>query len=248
MRKVGSRRSNKIENTILKNPFHNNFLWLSLLLILSGIYLICSVTCKYSLMSQDYTELINLIIQGIFSSIILLLFIEYIQYRRDKILLGFLAGTFYRKSISQINENGQRSESFDDKTRTEKQQKENIEYIQDSKYHNLKYYSCENEKYIISLEYHGNGNYTGIAEYLDYKNPENTPYSEKKHKTLVDIIMSLNTPDNVSGKGSYKYQKMVDYGIYDFQIIGKNKDEILIYYKNTIPSGLAEGYQIWKKL
>jgi len=63
---------------------------------------------------------------------------------------------------------------------------------------------------------------------------------------MAEIVFNLNTIDRITGTGSYKYKNKEDYGIYEFQVIGEDKD-ILMYYKNVFPSGLAEGYEIWKK-
>jgi hypothetical protein len=59
--------------------------------------------------------------------------------------------------------------------------------------------------------------------------------------------LSLNSADKITGTGSYKYQAGQDYGIYRFQVVDKARKRILVYYENILPSGLAEGYEIWEK-
>ena len=51
----------------------------------------------------------------------------------------------------------------------------------------------------------------------------------------------------MTGVGSYKYINTDDFGKYEFQIDDQNSNRIIVYYKNTIPSGLSEGYEIWEK-
>jgi len=41
---------------------------------------------------------------------------------------------------------------------------------------------------------------------------------------------------------------MPDLGSYQLQVDNINRKVLYVYYKNMIPNGLAEGYEIWEKI
>lgn len=223
---------------------NTNAKWLIILLFLSGIYVLCTVYCNKSILAKHATEIVNEFVNATFSSIILLLILEIIVFRRDK-ELGYLDGQYVRKYITQINEDGQRSKNIDLSKRSDEEYRSNIKFLEDYKYHELTFYACDTTEWVITLNYDFAGNYTGIAEY--YLHDTKSPYDFPKPKTNVEINFSLNSADKITGTGSYQYQTAQDYGIYKFQVIDKTKKRILVYYKNVLPSGLAEGYEIWEK-
>lgn len=202
--------------------------------------------CDSSILSRDATIRFNSFIDNLASAVVLLLLFEIILYRRDKIKFGYLNGIYIRKSIAQINEGGVRTDAIDITERQVMEASGNVVLIEGSKYHELKFYDCSNTDYIILLNYEFGGNYNGTAEYYNHNIPGTDAYTQPKPKTMAEIVFNLNTIDRITGTGSYKYKNKEDYGIYEFQVIGEDKD-ILMYYKNVFPSGLAEGYEIWKK-
>ncbi len=231
----------------MKKLWHyTNFKWLIIVLIISGVYLLCSILCHSSVLSKHATTTFNEVIIGIFSAAVLSSFLEVMLYTYDKIKFGFLAGTYIRKVITGINDGGLRSDAIDISTRQAREAAGNIKFITDSKYHELSYYDCINEEYIIVIDYEFAGNYTGNAEYYDHNVVGTNAYSYPKPKTTAEIILNLNNIDRVRGTGSYKYKGKDDCGSYEIMTIGTNLD-ILVYYKNILPSGLAEGYEIWTR-
>jgi len=73
-------------------------------------------------------------------------------------------------------------------------------------------------------------------------------------RSIINMVVGyrhliLNSADKITGTGSYKYREEdgEDYGVYKFQVVDKKKNKILVYYENILPSGLAEGYEIWVK-
>jgi hypothetical protein len=225
---------------------YTNIKWLIITSLATGIYILCSLLFKHSIWPPKGTTKFNGFIEATFSAAILLLLSEIIQYRNDKRKLGYLAGTYIRKSIVQVNEGGVRSSSIDPAERERKERKENIKFQEDYKYHALAYYACAKEEYRIELKYEFAGNYSGVTEYYDHKAGK-TPFEFPKPKTKVGFTLNLNVTDRITGAGSYKYYGENDFGAYEFHVIGERKDSLLVYYKNIFPNGLAEGYEIWER-
>jgi phage pi2 protein 07 len=93
----------------------------------------------------------------------------------------------------------------------------------------------------IELKYLNNGVYTGVAMYPKYRE------NEKNQKTDVIIRLRLST-DLSTGNGAYVYKEREDFGNYSFQISEMDSNKIIIQYKNVVPSGIAEGYEVWRKV
>lgn len=236
----------------MKNPFITNFLWLSFVIILFSIPLLCSTPCgHYCFSFKPRTENIFL---GILSSAILLLFIEIINFIYDRKKYGFLSKNYKRVLITQKNNGDLRSsdilkeiieEDKRKKAREKKEKDECIRFINDSCYHELLYYNCNQVDYLIQLDYHYHGIYTGFVEYFDH---EKGNWKENKmEKIKAKVTLNLNTANKMTGSGSYKYLNCDDFGRYEFQIDEQNPNRIIVSYCNTIPSGLAEGYEVWEK-
>jgi hypothetical protein len=224
---------------------HTNAKWLIILLLLSGVYVSCTILCKTSILPKHATAVLNEIVLASFSAAVLLLIFEIILFRRDQKELGCLEGRYIRKYITEINEDGKRSKNIDPAIRRDEENRSNIKFLDDYKYHELKFYACDTTDWLITLNYSFAGNYTGIAEY--YLHGVKSPHDFPKPKTNVEINLSLSSADKITGTGSYKYQTSQDYGIYRFQVVDKAHKKILVYYENILPSGLAEGYEIWEK-
>lgn len=236
----------------MKNPFTLNFLWLSIIIIIFGIVLFCSCPCGYYCFT--FNPRFENILLGILSSAILLLFIEVINFIVDKSKYGFLEGQYKRTLITQKNDGGLRSSDIPKEinekekrkeAREQKEKDELIKFIEDSCYHELSYYKCDQVEYLVELKYHYHGIYTGFVEYFDHKKGDWKNNKMKKIKTK--ITLNLNTANKMTGTGSYKYFFRDDFGRYEFQIDEQNPKRIIVNYWNTLPSGLAEGYEIWER-
>lgn len=228
----------------MKNPYYFNFMWLSLIIIILGAILLLSCCCgDYCFLFKPRTE--NILI-GIFSSAILLLLVEIIQFSIDQTKYSFLKGTYFRESIAGINEGGVRSSDIIKDEREKREKGANIRFINDSCYHELLYYECDKVKYFIKLNYLFHGIYSGTVEYYDHINSK--PKEGVIKKTTANFTFNLNLANKMIGTGSYKYVQKDDYGKYEFQIDEENKNRIIVSYENTIPSGLSKGYEIWKKI
>ena len=52
----------------------------------------------------------------------------------------------------------------------------------------------------------------------------------------------------MTGSGSYKYSNLDDFGKYEIHVDDEDNNRIIVNYKNTLPSGLAQGYEIWERM
>jgi hypothetical protein len=225
----------------MKNPYFTNFIWLSVIISVLAVILLCNCYCcgKYCFEFLPRTENILL---GVFSSAILLLFIEFINYVIDKKKYGFIEGVYYRKAIYQVNKDRLRGSEI-----TAGKIDKGEKYSDDSVYHELIYQRCADIKYSIRLSYKFQGMYTGTAEYFLHDSYEGRWQDRSIAKTKAAITLNINLGNKMTGVGSYKYINTDDFGKYEFQIDDQNSNRIIAYYKNTIPSGLSEGYEIWEK-
>ncbi|HEV8083571.1 MAG TPA: hypothetical protein VGP55_10235 [Chitinophagaceae bacterium] len=162
----------------------------------------------------------------------------------DKWKYGFLKPQYRRKFITQKNDEGLRSSKISNKGQIEAS--ENVKFLDDSFYHELKYYNWEQIDYFIKLKYHYHGIYTGTIEYMDHTKSDWR--NNKIIKIEALITFNLNLANKMTGVGSYKYFNRDDFGKFDFQIDEQNLNRIIAKYENTIPSGLSEGYEIWEKV
>lgn len=238
---------------IFRNPFITNFFIFGTISFFTLTYLLFSVFFKFTLLGwSDYAiNIFNNIIEGVFSSGLLLLGVEYIIYSRDKKKFGFLAGTYRKIYITGVNDERKRTESISSDEKTSKSIGSNIKFIEDSIYHELLFFDLENNNYWTILNYDYDGKYTGTVEYIDHDfidkksvNGHSVMNPKPKCKAHVQLIFTSAN----AGTGNYKYENKYDFGIYNFQIDPENKKRILVYYQNTIPSGISEGYQIWEKV
>lgn len=228
-----------------KNPFFRNITWLAALSFLS---LIC-VIIKYYFCENpsDLIDILNNLILSIFSSSVLLLLNETIQYFFDQKLYGFLNGQYERTIITNVIENNlvlknkNREEEITTSEERKKLQSHGLRAIEGSRYLELEDYKKLGKDWKIELKYLHNGIYEGEGEYNKY-------WKNSGESTKVKFTLTLDKNNILIGNGSYKYLEVDDYGIYHFQVNADDKSEILVTYKNTIPNGLAEGYEKWKKL
>lgn len=211
----------------MKNPYFNNIIWL-LVIIFVATFLPCFGRCYFEINSTFEN-----ILTGIISSSILLLIIEFINFITDKKKYGFISGKYRKVFIAERNPNGQRSSDLPDEFWTKNKKRIN----DDSCYHELSFYSLPMKKYTTKLKYHHNGIYTGTVKYFGNTETKATAY----------VTLNLNLANRMTGMGSYKYACKDDFGKYEFQVDEENARRIIVYYKNTIPSGLAEGYEIWER-
>ena len=100
-------------------------------------------------------------------------------------------------------------------------------------------------KYFIKLKYLFHGIYSGTVEYYDHK--KNNSKESHIEKNTAKFTFNLNLGNKMIGTGSYKYIQTDDYGKYEFQVDEDDNNRIVVSYENTIPSGLANGYEIWEK-
>jgi hypothetical protein len=90
----------------------------------------------------------------------------------------------------------------------------------------------------IELRYRSKGQYNGSLSYKE---------------GFAVFTLYLDPLNPLCGKGSYQYKekkqgfKMPDIGSYEIQVDCLTKKRIYVRFKNTIPSGLAGGYEIWDK-
>ena len=232
-------------NTYTNNPFYRNFIWLGILTVFTGSILFLSCTCEYCSCCAHISSLTQNIIIGIFSSSVLLLLNELINYLSDKNKYGFLEGTYERTIITDVLElqpkiNKKRTDELDE-NEIKMLVNKGLRPIPDSKYVELIGYREIGKNWRIQLNYLHNGAYEGTADYHAY-------WADYGTKTSVKFTLTLNPSNITTGAGNYKYVEREDYGIYSFQVNEADRNEILVTYHNTIPSGLSQGFEKWKRL
>lgn len=238
--------------SIFKNPYKTNFLIFGFIAIGTLIYLISAAKYHSSVFGwSDYAMAIfNDIIIGIFTTSLLLLGIEWMHYTRDKRRLGYLEGTYRKILITGVNDERKRTEDILLETREKTSKGSNIKYINGSIYHELCYYEIDKNEYLTTLFYEYNGKYTGTVEYIDhdfkYDKDKGHAQMDIKPKCKAAFSLIFNPPN--TGSGNYKYEGKYDFGTYNFQIDPENENKVLVFHQNTIPSGLAEGYEIWERV
>jgi hypothetical protein len=213
----------------MKNPYFNNIFWLIVLIFLA-FFLPFFGRCYFEINST-----VENILTGVISSAILLLILEIINFINDKKKYGFISGKYRKVFIAQRNPNGQRSSVLGEEFWRDENKKR---IDDDSCYHELSFYDLPIKKYITKLKYQYNGIYTGTVQY----------FGNTETKVKAFVTLNLNLANRMIGMGSYKYARKDDFGKYEFQVDEENTRRIIVYYKNTIPSGLAEGYEIWEKI
>ncbi|NCT74342.1 MAG: hypothetical protein GXC78_07435 [Chitinophagaceae bacterium] len=233
-----------LRKRVLKFVSRSNVLVLLIIMLLSIIYLTIAAFSSFSITGKFLTNVINDFAISTISASVLLLIFEIITFIKDRQNLGFLEGKFKRTYITQINNQSKSGKEISDRVKVEKDS--NIKFLDDYKYHELTFYECDKTTWLIELNYKYGGVYSGTAEY--YLHGKQSAYDFPKPKTDVEINITLNNADLISGIGSYKYKMADDYGTYKIQVIDKTRNRILVYYQNIIPSGLAEGYEIWERL
>ncbi len=92
----------------------------------------------------------------------------------------------------------------------------------------------------IKIKHLGEGRFFGSCYY-------------EEGKVEFEIFLDVNNPSY--GVGTYQYlsknkndYKMPDFGKFELIRDKVDKEKILIYHKNIVPSGLAEGYEIWERI
>ena len=91
-------------NTYTNNPFYRNFIWLGILTVFTGSILFLSCTCEYCSCCAHISSLTQNIIIGIFSSSVLLLLNELVNYLSDKNKYGFLEGEYSGRTVPPISD------------------------------------------------------------------------------------------------------------------------------------------------
>jgi hypothetical protein len=189
--------------------FKANIIWQSIILIISGSVLGYISSCS------QYPEIGKDILVGIFSAILLLLFIEIRDLIKDNQKFGTLAGSYKRLDILNA-----------DMTATS-----------DTKYKSMRdRYAGVNS--VIKFKYRGDRKYEFEAE-----------YEEGRKKAIIH----LDATNPTEGKGVYQYitkkpgYKLPDIGYFQLQVDTVNPDKLYLYHNNLVPSGLAQGLEIWEK-
>jgi low affinity Fe/Cu permease len=98
-------------------------------------------------------------------------------------------------------------------------------------------YNEKNVNTSIKVKHCGEGRFVGTAYY-------------EEGKVEFEIFLDQTNPSY--GLGSYQYihktkgYEMPDFGKLELIRDKVDKEKIYIYYKNIVPSGLAEGYEVWE--
>jgi hypothetical protein len=231
----------------MKNPFYINITWLGIIVIITSILLLFfSSECNDCICVAHISSKTENILIGIFASSLLLLFNEIVQLISDKKNYDYLKGEYKRTIIADVIEksdivkNEKRAEELNEE-QIKEFEKRGLRPIPGSHYLEILPYREIGKDWRITLKYLHNGIYDGTADYHKY-------WENFGEKTTVKFTLTLNKSNLTTGSGNYKYMERDDYGIYSFQMNATNKNEILVTYKNTIPSGLAEGYEKWERI
>lgn len=168
----------------------------------------------------EYSDILKNILIGLISSLLLLILIEIRDLVKDSNTFGILAGKYNRIEIYQVD--------HDKKV--------------DSKYISMMGdYNREGVETKITLQYKGEREYYFEAEYFE-------------GKVLAHFF--INQTNLKIGKGHYQYiekkenykNTMPDIGHHEIQIDETNPKRLYIFHHNLVPSGLADGYEIWERI
>lgn len=166
----------------------------------------------------QYSDILKNVFIGLISSLLLLILIEIRDLVRDANTFGKLAGKYRRTEIHQVD--------YDKKV--------------DSKYNSMmEAYNKEGVETKITLQYKGEREYYFEAEYFE-------------GKVLAHFFINQTNPK--IGKGHYQYlskkekyiKTMPDIGHYEIQVDETNPKKLYLFHHNLIPSGLADGYEVWE--
>lgn len=224
----------------MKNPYKINIAWLSSIVILTLLLLLSSCDSNIFPCCLHLSPIAEKIIIGFLYSSILLLLAELIQFISDQKNYGYLKGDYSRTIITDVLPNNKREENLNQSEKDELT-KNFKKALPGSRFVELLYYKKIGQNWRIKLKYLHHGIYEGIAEYHKY-------WEGNSECTKVKFTFTLNKGNLTTGSGNYKYIERDDYGTYIFQVNENDKNEILVSFKNTIPSGLAEGYEKWKRI
>ncbi|MBL7890881.1 MAG: hypothetical protein JNL24_15105 [Bacteroidia bacterium] len=234
------------------NPYKQNCIIFAAISLISAVYLILGCYFKYTLLDwSDYAiTTFNNVISGVLTSALLLFAVEWILYKKDVLSYGKYSGTYRKVYMTEVNDDRKRSQEIEKSVRLGKESGSKIKFIDDSVYHELSYYELETNEYLTELEYLYNGKYKGTVEYIDhdFEDEMGKKHYDLKIKPKCFAYFQLNFTSNISGEGNYKYANKLDFGIFNFQLDPENSNRILVYYKNTMPSGISEGYEIWERI
>jgi len=235
------KKLNKLQK-LTENPYYFN---IGIILLIIVFFIIIHYGIN-SYLACIYGELLKNIIFGIVSSSILLLILEFILCFKDKKLYGRLKGRYKRTFIAVDLEKidlGFEVNSFRNLSKRETYfiKKRNLKHLSNSRYAEEMGYRVFDPSWEIELKYRYHGIYYGRASYHKY-------WGNYGEEAIVDFTLILNRDNPTHGSGNYKYKEIDDFGTYDFQVSSEtNEIELFIFYSNIIPSGLAAGYEKWKK-
>ncbi|HKC37760.1 MAG TPA: hypothetical protein VKB95_16905 [Chitinophagaceae bacterium] len=221
-----------LKRNILKNPFIYNIRWLSVLSVLALLFLFLPF------LNSSINELWKHIITGVFYSALVLLINEFVQLFRDKKELGILKGKYIRTELFQVLEGGKKAEQL---TQTERDKIEAAkqQVVEGTRY--SKVFDVTDLGWEIELIYLFKGSYSGIAKYQNHLEGGDA-------NVQTDIFITVHLNDDLNtGDGTYQYKNFEVFGTYSLHISPLEPNKIIVGFKNIIPSGIAEGYEIWEK-
>ncbi|MBI2271357.1 MAG: hypothetical protein HYU69_13520 [Bacteroidetes bacterium] len=102
-------------------------------------------------------------------------------------------------------------------------------------------------KYISLIDQYKNVDPKIQLRYLgDRKYKIEATYKEGK----VTAIIYLDSTNSGEGNGNYQYSTKLTTDIGNYRVLADTQasNKLIVYYKNIIPSGLAEGYEVWQRL
>jgi hypothetical protein len=175
-------------------------------LVAIGVVIVV-ILCKWN----DYDVMIENVLLGLFGSLIVFLAIDTVEYFKDKVEFGKLAGYYERIDFK-----------LPDHTKTA----DSIWMIDNPFRRGVEF----------KLEYKGHRKYEAILNYPD-------------GDSNVKVTLFAEENDANIGIGHYQYldKPIADFGTNTFHVDQKNGNRLYVYSKNVVPSGLAEGLEIWKK-
>ena len=89
--------------------------------------------------------------------------------------------------------------------------------------------------------------------YLDYLGGRQYNFEIDYEEGRVKGVLFIDEQNLRIAKGNYQYMSKIggkhltDLGEYNVQLDELNYNRLFVFYKNIIPSGLAEGYEIWER-
>jgi len=186
--------------------------------IFVSLTVVCIALLATLLLAGTLASAWDNLLVGTVSSSLVVAILEIVDIIRDRSQYRFLVGKYQRTRICNKLDKNLGDGIYDDITQR---------------------YNEKKVKLDLELSYFGDGKYKGTAGY---------------EEGVAAVTFILDPVNPHTGIGSYQYLSkygtypMPDHGTYRIQVDSQDRSRIYVYFQNSIPTGVAAGYEIWEKI